>query len=156
PGRLAGRRETHQVGAELIGAAGAAADAEVIALAVRCLDVAGLGSYQVDVGHSEFFLGLLDGLDVTAEVKTGIRQALAARDLVALEALLEPTPLGSAERELLLRFPALRGGTEILEAAGDLVRNRRSERALKQLADVTQLLEAHGLRDAVNLDLGAI
>src|SRR5215472_11817528 len=36
PGGVAGRRETYQVGAELIGAAGAAADAEVIALAVRC------------------------------------------------------------------------------------------------------------------------
>src|SRR5205085_117776 len=35
-GRFANRRETHQVGAELVGAAGPAADAEVIALAVRC------------------------------------------------------------------------------------------------------------------------
>src|SRR5439155_16243697 len=84
-GALSGRRETYQAGAELIGAAGPAADAEVIALAVRCLDVAGLSHYQVDVGHSEFFLGVLEGLEVAEEVKAAIRAALAARDVVALE-----------------------------------------------------------------------
>jgi ATP phosphoribosyltransferase regulatory subunit len=75
---------------------------------------------------------------------------------VALEALLEGTPLKSAEHELLLRFPALRGGPEILEAAGGLVRNRRSEAALSELAQVRELLAAHGIGDVVVLDLGAI
>ena len=155
-GRLARRRESHQTGAELVGAAGEVADAEVIAMAVRCLDAAGLRRYQVDVGHAEFFQGLLDGLDVPAEIKSGIRATLARRDFVALEAILDGTPLRSAEHELLIRFPALRGGPEILEAAGKLVRNRRSERALEQLAEVHRLLEAYGLGEAVGLDLGAI
>ena len=155
-GRFANRRETHQVGAELVGSAGPAADAEVIALAVRCLDAAGLKRYQVDVGHSEFFHGLLAGLKLPAEIESGVRAALAARDFVALERLLETTPLRSAERELLLRFPALRGGREILDAAGRLVANRRSERALADLARVEELLREHGLGGQVNLDLGAI
>ena len=155
-GRFANRRETHQAGAELIGAAGPVADAEVIALAVRCLGAAGLRRYQVDVGHSEFFHGLLAGLRLPLDTKAGVRQALAGRDFVALEALLDQTPLKSAERELLLRFPALRGGAEILQAAGALVSNRRSEKALADLARVAQLLDAHGLGESVNLDLGAI
>jgi ATP phosphoribosyltransferase regulatory subunit len=37
-----------------------------------------------------------------------------------------------------------------------LVRNRRSERALAELAEVRELLVAHGLGDVVSLDLGAI
>ncbi len=155
-GRFANRRETHQVGAELIGAGGPVADAEVIALAVRCLGAGGLRRYQVDVGHSEFFQGLLAGLRLPAETEAGVRQALAGRDFVALETLLEKTPLKSAERELLLRFPALRGGVEILQAAGTLVSNRRSEKALADLARVAELLKAHGLGGSVNLDLGSI
>ena len=153
---VGGRRETYQLGAELVGASGPAADAEMIALAVRCLQQAGLGRFQVDVGHSEFFQGVLEGLEVGADVKAGIRAALAARDVVAVERLLETTPLRAAERELLLRFPALRGGPELLEAARDLVSNRRSARALDQLAEVTDLLAAHGLAAAVTIDLGAI
>ena len=155
-GRFHQRRETYQVGAELVGAPGTVADAEVIALAARCLQASGVQRYQVDVGHAEFFHGIMDAVKLPDDVKAAVRVALAARDFVTLEALLERTPLRSAEHELLLRFPALRGGSEILEAAGGLVRNRRSERALAELAEVRELLIAHGLGDVVSLDLGAI
>ncbi|HEY4024838.1 MAG TPA: ATP phosphoribosyltransferase regulatory subunit [Candidatus Dormibacteraeota bacterium] len=155
PGRFTRRREAYQVGAELVGAGGAVADAEVIAMAVRCLGAAGLRQYQVDVGHSEFFRGLLDGLGLTADLVPGVRAALAGRDFVALESLLNRT-LRSAEHDLLLRFPALRGGAEILDAAGAMVDNRRSEAALTELARVHELLRAHGMGDSVALDLGAI
>jgi ATP phosphoribosyltransferase regulatory subunit len=154
--RFEGRREGHQTGAELLGAAGPVADAEVIALAVRCLDAAGLRRFQVDVGHSEFFQGLLEGLRAGPEAKLEIREALAARDFVTLQRILDATPLRAAEHELLLRFPALRGGPEILEAAAALVGNRRSERALEELARVRELLDAHGIGASVSLDLGAI
>jgi ATP phosphoribosyltransferase regulatory subunit len=150
------RRETYQVGAELVGARGATADAEVIALASRCLEAAGLHAYQVDVGHAEFFQGIMDAVKLPDAVKAGVRTALAARDFVALEHMLAQTNLRSAEHDLLLRFPALRGGTEILDAAAGLVRNRRSEWALNELRKVRELLQVHGLGDVVRLDLGAI
>jgi ATP phosphoribosyltransferase regulatory subunit len=108
------------------------------------------------VGHAEFFQGIMDAVKLPDDVKAAVRHALAARDFVALEELLERTSLRSAEHELLLRFPALRGGAEILQAAGGLVRNRRSELALSELARVLELLAAHGLGDVVSLDLGAI
>jgi len=155
-GRFHHRRETYQVGAELIGAPGAVADAEVIALAARCMEAAGIRRYQIDVGHAEFFHGIMDAVRLPDDVKAAVRSALVARDFVSLEALLEGTPLKSAEHELLLRFPALRGGPAILEAAGALVRNKRSEAALGELARVRDLLVAHGIGQVVNLDLGAI
>src|SRR5205807_5850612 len=155
-GRFQQRRETYQVGAELVGASGPVADAEVIALAARCMEATGIRRYQIDVGHAEFFHGIMDAVKLPDGVKAAVRAALVARDFVALESLLEGTPLRSAEHELLLRFPALRGGPEILEAAGGLVRNRRSEKALAELARVRELLVAHGLGAVVGLDLGAI
>src|SRR2546427_3339263 len=155
-GRFQHRRETYQVGAELIGASGPVADAEVIALAARCMEATGIRRYQLDVGHAEFFHGIMDAVRLPDDVKSSVRAALAARDFVTLESLLEDTPLKSAEHELLLRFPALRGGPEILQAAGGLVRNRRSEAALAELAQVRELLVGHGLGAVVGLDLGAI
>jgi len=76
--------------------------------------------------------------------------------VVRQESVLAATPLRSAEHELLLRFPALRGGPEILDAAGELVRNQRSEKALAELRRVFELLGAHGLGAAISIDLGAI
>jgi ATP phosphoribosyltransferase regulatory subunit len=156
PAGFARRRESYQVGAELIGAGGGAADAEVIAMAVRCLDAAGLRRYQVDVGHAEFFQGIVEAVSPAVEVRQEVKRALAVRDFVALEQLLSATPLRSAEHDLLLKFPALRGGAEILDAAAELVRNQRSARALEELGRVLELLKAHGLGAAVSLDLGAI
>src|SRR3984893_7829055 len=85
PGRFTRRREAFQVGAELVGASGPVADAEVIAMAVRCLDAAGLRHYQVDVGHSEFFRGLLDGLAASPDRKADVSAALGRRDFVTLQ-----------------------------------------------------------------------
>ena len=155
-GRLQHRRETYQVGAELVGASGPVADAEVIALAARCMEATGIRRYQIDVGHAEFFHGIMDAVRLPDDVKAAVRAALGARDFVGVEALLEDTPLRSAEHELLLRFPALRGGVEILDAAAGLVRNERSERALAELRSVHALLVDHGLGDVVHLDLGAL
>jgi ATP phosphoribosyltransferase regulatory subunit len=155
-GRFQHRRETYQVGAELIGASGPVADAEVIALAARCMEATGIRRYQIDVGHAEFFHGIMDAVRLPDDVKAAVRAALEARDFVGLESLLEDTPLRSAEHELLLRFPALRGGVEILEAAAGLVRNERSERALAELRSVHALLTDHGIADLVHLDLGAL
>src|SRR3989441_68857 len=155
-GRFQQRRETYQVGAELIGASGPVADAEVIALAARCMEATGIRRYQIDVGHAEFFHGIMDAVRLPDEVKAAVRAALVARDFVGVESLLADTPLRSAEHELLLRFPALRGGVEILDAAAGLVRNDRSERALAELRSVHALLVEYGIGDVVHLDLGAI
>src|SRR5207244_4367077 len=81
--------------------------------AARCMEAPGIRRYQIDVGHAEFFQGIMDAVKLPDDVKAAVRSALAARDFVALESLLEDTPLKSAEHELLLRFPALRGGAEI-------------------------------------------
>ena len=151
PGRS---RQGLQAGAELVGAGGPAADAEVVALAVEALTACGVQDFQVEVGHVGFFGGIMEGL--RDEQRMLVMDALAGRDLVALEAALAQTELRSAEQELLLRFPALRGGPEILEAAGRMVDNPVSAGALTELAEVHRLLQAHGAGDRVNLDLGAV
>ncbi|GAC1328883.1 MAG: ATP phosphoribosyltransferase regulatory subunit [Candidatus Dormibacteria bacterium] len=151
PGRS---RQGFQAGAELVGAAGVAADAEVVAMAVDALAASGVDGFQVEVGHVGFFGGIMDRLG--AEQRMLVLDALAGRDLVELEAALEHSDLRAAEQELLLRFPALRGGPEILEAAGSMVDNPVSAAALAELTEVYRLLEAHGAGARVNLDLGAV
>ena len=151
PGRS---RQGFQAGAELVGAGGPPADAEVVALAVEALAACGVEGFQVEVGHVGFFGGIMDRL--ADEQRMLVLDALAGRDLVELEAALEHSDLRAAEQELLLRFPALRGGPEILEAAGSMVDNPQSAAALDELAEVYRLLQAHGATGRVNLDLGAV
>jgi ATP phosphoribosyltransferase regulatory subunit len=149
-----GGRESFQAGAELIGVHSPAADAEVVAMAIKALEGCGLQEFQVEVGHVGFFGGLIERLQPAA--RAGVLEALAGRDLVGLEQALADTDLGAAEQELMLRFPALRGGTDILDAAGSMVDNPTSATAVAELREVHRLLTDHGVGARVNLDLGAV
>src|SRR5438445_8790010 len=72
-GRFQQRRETYQVGAELVGASGPVADAEVIALAARCMEATGIRRYQIDVGHAEFVHGIMDAVKLPDDLKAAAR-----------------------------------------------------------------------------------
>jgi ATP phosphoribosyltransferase regulatory subunit len=150
------RRETLQAGCELIGTSSLAADAECVALAAEALARAGLREVQIDVGHADFLPGLLEGVGLDGSGRDRVLAALSGRDLVAVEEALEGTPVGDAERALLLRFPALRGGREILEAAAHGLSGRRPRHALEELGRLWDLLMAHGLEGHLHLDLGAV
>jgi ATP phosphoribosyltransferase regulatory subunit len=147
-------RQSFQAGAELIGTHSAAADAEVVAMAIKALEAAGLAEFQVEVGHVGFFGGLI--ADLAPAQRARVLDALGGRDLVELEKALAETDLRAAEQELLLRFPALRGDPDILRAAVTLVDNPVSEQAVRELHEVHDLLVAHGVSARVNLDLGAV
>ena len=74
-----------------------------------------------------------------------------------MERGLAGTALGPAEHALLLRFPALRGGRELLDRAR--AGPRRAEgplRALDELARLWELLRERRLEERVHLDLGAV
>ena len=69
---------------------------------------------------------------------------------------LEGTDAADAERRLLLAFPTLRGGRDILDTAGSGLRGEAPRRALQELAQLWDLLDAHAITDRVHLDLGAV
>lgn len=150
------RRESLQAGCELIGASELAADAECIALAASALARGGVEHIQVDVGHADFIPGLLESAGLDASARQEVLAALARRDLVAVESALEGSDAADAERRLLLAFPTLRGGREILDSAATGLRGERAHRALQELAQLWDLLDAHAITDKVHLDLGAV
>jgi len=150
------RRETMQAGCELIGHAGLAADAECIAVAAAALERAGIEGVQIDVGHADFVPSLLASANLDAGARERVAGALHRRDLVAVEEALVGTEVGDAERELLLAFPTLRGGREILDTAGRRLTDRRPHRVLTDLAELWEMLGRHGITGSAHLDLGAV
>jgi len=150
------RREAMQAGCELIGHPGLAADAECIAVAAAALQRAGIAGVQIDVGHADLVPALLDSAGLDAESRERVAAALRRRDLVAVEDALSGTAAGDAERDLLLAFPTLRGGREILDSAGARLTDPRPHRVLADLAELWEVLDRHGITGSVHLDLGAV
>ena len=138
--QLAHYREFYQAGVELIGLDKPEAEVEILAMTVESLRALGLGRFQLDLGHPDFFRGLMEEVKTDAARERELRTALARKDRSTLERLVDeiapPEPVGDA----LLALPTLFGHAEVLERAAPFARNKRAERALANLAEVYRLL----------------
>ena len=149
-------REFYQAGVELIGLPNPEGDAEMIAMTAEGLQVLGLERFQIDVGQTEFFRGILEDVGADPATSRELRAALGHKDVSALERLVSELHAPAAVAELLLALPTLYGRGDVLDRAERLVKNARSEAALANLAEIYRLLRAYGLADSVLLDLGEV
>jgi len=118
-------REQLQAGIELVGAPGAEGSAEALTVLCRTLDAAGLADYRVGVGDAGLFPALLDALRVPMGSRRALLRELVTRDFVGLRREVEALHLPADHAERLLAVPQLRGGVEVLEAAGDAASGMR-------------------------------
>lgn len=130
PASLTASREPIQLGAELYGHAGVAADREVIRLMAAALDAAGVPAARIDLGHVGVFRSLAAAAGIDAELEGTLLQLLQAKDVPSLR---EPCgQLDEPLRSALLALPDLYGGVETLAAAA---------RALPALPEITAALD---------------
>src|SRR5438105_4911995 len=105
--QLAHYREFYQAGVELIGLDKPEAEVEILAMTVESLRALGLGRFQLDLGHPDFFRGLMEEVKTDAARERELRTALARKDRSTLERLVDeiapPEPVGDA----LLALPTL-------------------------------------------------
>ena len=154
--QLAHYREFYQAGVELLGLDKPEAEVEILAMTVESLRALGLTRFQLDVGHPDFFRGLMEEVKTDDVHERELRTALARKDRSTLERLVDEVAPSSPLGEALLALPTLFGHAEVLERAAPFARNKRAERALGNLAEVYRLLTIYGLADAVLLDLGGV
>ena len=149
-------REFYQAGVELIGLDQPEAEVEIIAMAVEGLRALGLERFQLDLGHPDFFRGLLEEVKAPAAAQRELRAALARKDAATLERLVAELAPAAHVAEALRALPTLFGHEVVLERAQAHARNERSARALANLTEVYRLLTIYGLADTVLPDLGEV
>ena len=149
-------RELSQAGVELVGLEKPEAEVEIIAMAIEGLRALGLDRFQIDLGHPDFFRGLLDEVQAEPEQARELRVALSRKDGSTLERLVADVAAPAAVRKALLALPTLVGHEGVLERAAAHACNERSRQALANLAEVYRLLGIYGLGDTVLLDLGEV
>ena len=147
-----GSSEIAQCGVELIGAAGAKADLEMVALAVDALRACGLTGFHVELGHAGFFKDLAARMEMDEDEVERMRALIEGKNFAALNDLLEPygdRPACKALRRLSRLF----GGVEVLDEAEALA---GSHPALTYLRDLYRELEAAGYGTWIRFDLGLV
>jgi ATP phosphoribosyltransferase regulatory subunit len=157
PSHAEWKRQGRQVGCELIGAGGVGADLEILAVAAEVLERLGLRSrFCVTVNHVGVFNGLAAQLGLDEGERELMRRLVDARDAEGLEDLLARRAGGGATPALAARLARLSGKREALEAARGLVSHESTEAALAALEQVWETVEALGLADSFEVDLGDV
>ncbi|KAF0814318.1 ATP phosphoribosyltransferase regulatory subunit [Andreprevotia sp. IGB-42] len=140
PDGILSSREPRQIGAEIYGHVGIAADVEVIELLVESLQLAGLAQISLDIGHIGLFHALANAAGLKGDARDAVFDALQQKDLPTLR---ETTAgIDAVIVAGLLALPTLYGGAGVIERA-------RSVLPL-QIAGVSEALTAlQALADAL-------
>ena len=151
------RRQGRQLGCELIGAGGADADLEVLAIAAEVLESLGLGgAYRVTLNHVGVFNGVAEQLGLGAEAREEMRRLVDARDAAALEGFLLASGRSGGTAERAGRLARLSGGGGLPTGARELMTNERSRAALDELERLCEVAESLGLGERVSVDLADV
>ena len=81
-GRL---KENTQLGAELIGDNSIDSDSEMIEMLIKSLQASGLTNFQISIGHSDVFRGLMDAAGFDEEAEGNIRDLINNKNSFGLE-----------------------------------------------------------------------
>ena len=96
-GRL---KENTQLGAELIGDNSIDSDSEMIEMLIKSLQASGLTNFQISIGHSDVFRGLMDAAGFDEEAEGNIRDLINNKNSFGLEEYISSQNLSDDLTEL--------------------------------------------------------
>lgn len=122
PGGPGGSRAPLQLGAELYGHAGPESDAEILALCLRLLQVAGVRDVHMDLGHVGIYRSLASQLGLDAVREAHLFDALQRKASAEIDSFIGawnvPARLAGPMRALV----ELHGGPEVLTGGRDALK----------------------------------
>ncbi len=153
-GRL---KENTQLGAEMIGDNSVYADAEIISMAVECLLEAGLKEFQLSVGHSDFFTGLIEAAGLCEEAADELRELIANKNYFGVEEAVSRLEMEENLRDLFGMLGGLYFSIDEMAKARALAVNYpKILSAIVRLEELHKALEVYGTGRYVSYEPGMI
>ena len=150
------RRESTQIGCELVGQNSTASDIEVLAIACEVLQRLQLDrGYVITLNDVEVFNGVAESLGFDANARDQLRQLVDGRNVADLESFLI-SYASSEECRAFSQLIRLSGRLETLDKARRVITNARSSAALDRLESLWRIIESLGISDHFEIDLGDV
>ncbi|HEY6802830.1 MAG TPA: ATP phosphoribosyltransferase regulatory subunit [Pyrinomonadaceae bacterium] len=151
------RRENTQLGCELIGAGGGAADLEVLILAAEILNRIGLANkFCITLNDVEIFNGLVADLNLETSQRETLRRLLDTRDASQLQRFVVKQSFPTSVQQSLLRFTQLTGKRAVLDEAQSLTANASSLAGIERLRNLWRVIESLELENLFEIDLADV
>lgn len=153
--QLGRQREFTQVGVELIGASQLSADIEVILLALKSIETAGIENFQIGLGEMNVTQGFITEMLEDAEVQEKAKNLLLDRNLVALEALVYDWAPADQAR-VFMSLIRNNGGPEVLDTIAGYSKRPAYQEAISRLSSIYQVLKDEGYGDQIFFDFSIL
>lgn len=149
-------KENTQLGCELINDDSVEADAEILALVVASLKAAGLKEFLVEIGHADFYKGLLEECGFDSDTEYELRQRIENKNYFGVEEILDNNNITGKSRKAFLKLPELFGSTDIIKSAKKLTDNQKALNSIERLETLYGILEDYGISKYISFDLGMV
>lgn len=152
-------REKTQIGIEYIGEGGAAADAEVIGLFAKALNIAGVNDFRLSIATVGILRALLAASGAPEAWQASILDAFHASNFVAIDELTSGANAKAAApvyAEAIRKLARIRGKREAIDEVRALVEPLGCTADLDQLEETYDLLEREGLASRIRIDFSVM
>jgi ATP phosphoribosyltransferase regulatory subunit len=150
------KRESTQIGGELIGANSESADMEILAIICEVLQRLNLDRQAlITLNDVEVFNGIAEQLKLDPDARDEMRDLVDARNAADLECFLTRYS-SAADAEAFAQLVRLSGKLNILSEARRLITHPRSGLALDRLERLWSVIETLQLADRFEIDLGDV
>ena len=149
-------KEFTQIGSELIGDDTSDADAEVISMVIDSLLSSGVKEFQLEIGHPEFFKGLIEQSGLSEEKTEQLRELIDNKKYFGIETVLEDTNIDKELFDIFVGFQDYFGNIDMILNLKKLDLNNRSLQALERLEKLYNILTVYGLEKYVSFDLSML
>ena len=150
------KSEFAQAGIELMGAYGAAADAEVIAVAVKSVLSSGIKEFKLNIGEVNFFNAILEETGLSKEVQEELKDVIGHRNYVGMEKIIEENNIDQVTKKLFMELPKLVGGKDIIDYTRTLTKSKAALNALDEMESLYDILSVYDVSDYVSFDLSMV
>ena len=150
------RRESTQIGCEMIGANSSAADIEILAIVCEVLERLNLDRHcSITLNDVEVFNGIAEELNLLPDARNEMRELIDTRNTTDLQLFLaRHSTLG--DWQAFAQLIQLSGKRKTLSDACRLITNARSRSALDRLERLWSVIELLQLEDRFEIDLGDV
>lgn len=148
--------EINQMGLEYLGNVDNYTITEVIALAAESLRIIS-ENYILELAHMGFVVELLESLQVSGSTQLELLKQIRIKSADGIRLVAEQADLSTLQIESLCKLPSLYGDVlETIEKAKKICLNGAMERALGEIAEIYNALEALGYAKNIQLDLSIV
>ena len=132
------------------------ADAEIIALLVESLKASGLEEFLVEIGHVNFYKGLIEESGLDEEAEFNLREMIINKNDFGVEEILNENIVVGEVKEAMLKLPELFGSVEVLATAKQVTSNKKALDAIRRLEKLYAILEEYGVSKYISFDLASL